>query len=78
MDTGTAIIGVGVLISLFGYLEIIRRDLRSEVKEVRRASDTAHGKIHTELGDIKTTQAAHTERLKCIEDKIDSATLSKE
>ncbi len=72
MDTGVAVVGVGVLISLFGYLEIIRRDLRSEIKEVRQASETAHFTIQSELSNIKTTQAAHTERLKCIEDKIDS------
>ena len=70
MDTGVAVVGVGVLISLFGHLEIIRRDLRTEIKEVRQASETAHGNIQTELGAVKTTLAAHTERLNCIEDKI--------
>ena len=78
MDTGTAIIGVGVLISLFGYLEIIRRDLRSEIKDmrdeikdVRKASENAHNDILTRLGNVETQLASLTERVNCIDDKLD-------
>lgn len=85
MDTGTAVVGIGVIISLFGYLEIIRRDLRSEIKEVRQASERAHNGINEKLSAIVTTQASHSERfntvderfntvqtqIKCVDDKVD-------
>ncbi|MCY4146240.1 MAG: hypothetical protein OXE95_12345 [Chloroflexi bacterium] len=93
MDTGTAIVGLGVVIAFFAYLETIRRDLRSEIrgidtklsneikgidtklsneiKEVRQASETAHKSILAELADAKAERASITERLKCVEDKVD-------
>ena len=71
MDTGTAVVGIGVLIALFAYLETIRRDLRGEIKEVRQASDTAHKEIQLRLGNVETQLAAITARVDCIDDKVD-------
>ncbi len=68
MDTGTAIVSVGVLISLFGYLEVIRRDLRSEIKEVRQASENMNQETLARLGgeikDVRqASEASHQETL---------------
>ena len=77
MDTGAAVVGIGVLIALFAYLETIRRDLRGEmrdlrgdVKDVRQASDTAHKEIQLRLGNVETQLAAITARVDCIDDKV--------
>ena len=45
--------------------------LSAEIKEVRQASEKAHASIQAELSVIKAEQAAQSERLDCIEDKID-------
>ena len=58
MDTGTVVAGLGVLIALFGYLEIIRRDLRQEIKEARQASESAHNGLRQEIKE--TRQASET------------------
>ena len=58
MDTGTVVTGLGVLIALFGYLEIIRRDLRQEIKESRQASETANSDLRQEIKE--TRQASET------------------
>lgn len=71
MDTGTAVVGIGVVIALFAYLETIRRDLRGEIKDVRQASDTAHKEIQIRLGNVETQLAAITARVDCIDDKVD-------
>ena len=71
METGTAVVAIGVLIALFGYLETIRRDLRGEIKDVRQASENAHKSILTDLGNAKAERASISERLKCVEDKVD-------
>lgn len=60
MDTGAALVGISAIIALFAYLETIRCDLRSEIKEVRQAAETARK-------DILVQQAAHTARFNCIE-----------
>jgi len=67
VDTGAALVGISVIIALFAYLETIRCDLRSEIKEVRQASETARKDILVQLSDIKSQQAAHTARFNCIE-----------
>ena len=72
MDTGTAVVGIGVIISLFGYLEIIRRDLRSEIKEVRQASEAAHKEINDKLNAIERTQATHSERFNTIDERFNT------
>ncbi len=53
------------------------KDLRGEIKEVRveikdvlLASQNAHTSIRQDLAEIKIQQAAHTERLKCIESHL--------
>ena len=66
MDTGAALVGISVIIALFAYLETIRCDLRSEIKEVRQAAETARKDILVQLSD-KSQQAAHTARFNCIE-----------
>ena len=48
-----------------------RKELKVDIDSVRQASATAHEKILVELSDIKIQQAAHTERLNCIEKLID-------
>ena len=72
VDTGTAVVGIGVIISLFGYLEIIRRDLRSEIKEVRQASEAAHKEINDKLNAIERTQATHSERFNTIDERFNT------
>ncbi len=72
MDTGTAVVGIGVIISLFGYLEIIRRDLRSEIKEVRQASERAHNGINEKLSAIEITLATHSERFNTIDERFNT------
>ena len=72
MDTGTVVTGLGVLIALFGYLEIIRRDLRQEIKESRQASETAHKDIQGRLNNVETQLASLAARVDCVDDKIDS------
>ena len=72
VDTGTAVVGIGVIISLFGYLEIIRRDLRSEIKEVRQASEAAHKEINVKLNAIERTQATHSERFNTIDERFNT------
>lgn len=67
MDTGAALVRISVIIALFAYLETIRCDLRGEIKEVRQVSETAHKDILMQLSDIKSQQAAHTERFNRIE-----------
>ena len=60
MDTGTVVAGLGVLIALFGYLEIIRRDLRQEIKENRQASEAAHNGLRQEIREVRqASEAAH-------------------
>lgn len=49
----------------------VRQELKVDIDGVRQASATAHEKILVELSDIKIQQAAHTERLNCIEKLID-------
>ena len=66
MDTGTVVTGLGVLIALFGYLEIIRRDLRAEIRDVRQASETAHKEIQTRLSSVETQLAALTAKVDCV------------
>ena len=59
MDPGTAIVGVGVLITLFGYLEVIRRDLRSEIKEFHRELSGEIKDLRSDLsGEINGVRAA--------------------
>ena len=72
VDTGTAVVGIGVIISLFGYLEIIRRDLRSEIKEVRQASEAAHKEINDKLNAIDKTQATHSEKFNTINERFNT------
>ena len=60
MDTGTVVTGLGVLIALFGYLEIIRRDLRQEIKETRQASETANSDLRQEIKESRqASETAH-------------------
>lgn len=47
-----------------------RRELSGEITEVRQASQDAHKEIREDLSDIKTQQAAHNERFKCIESHL--------
>lgn len=63
IDTGAIVAGLGVLIALFGYLEIIRRDLRQEVKESRQASEAAHKDIQGRLNNVETHLAAIAARV---------------
>ena len=44
VDTGAALVGISAIIALFAYLETIRCDLRSEIKEVQ-AAETARKDI---------------------------------
>ena len=60
MDTGTVVTGLGVLIALFGYLEIIRRDLRQEIKESRQASEAANSDLRQEIKEVRqASETAH-------------------
>ena len=52
-------------------IDSVNNGLGSEIKEVRDASYSAHTAIRQDLADIKIQQAAHTERLKCIESPLD-------
>ena len=83
MDIETAVVGIGVIVSLFGYLEIIRRDLRREIKSldtklsgeiraVRQASEVAHKEINEKLNAIEVTQAIHTERFNTINERFNT------
>ena len=62
----TVLSGVGVLITLLGFLEVIRRDLRAEIRDVRQASETAHKEIQTRLSSVETQLATITERVDCV------------
>ncbi len=44
--------------------------LSGEIKDVRLASEMAHKEIRADLADVKTQQAAHNERFKCIESHL--------
>ena len=70
MDTGTVVVGIGVIISLFGYLELIRRDLRSEINDVREASADAHKEINDKLNAIQITQATHSEKFNKVDEQF--------
>ena len=69
---------IGVAFGIIRHVNGVRVELSGEIKEVRQASETAHGEINRRLGSIETTLATHTERfntvgarIDCIEDKID-------
>ena len=51
-----------------GSLDI---ELGNKIEGVRQTSASAHENIISELGEIRVEQATHTERLKCIEGKVD-------
>lgn len=78
MDTGTVVAGLGVLIALFGYLEIIRRDLRQEIKETRQASETAHNGLRQEIREVRqASESAHQDiqgRLSNVETQLAAIT----
>ena len=78
MDTGTVVAGLGVLIALFGYLEIIRRDLRQEIKEARQASETAHNGLRQEIREVRqASETAHQDiqgRLSNVETQLAAVT----
>ena len=61
----------GVRTELGDKIDRVSNGLGSEIKEVRDASYSAHTAIRQDLADIKIQQAAHTERLKCIESHLD-------
>ena len=60
-----------VNIGLGDKIDRVNNGLGSEIKEVRDASYSAHTAIRQDLSEIKIQQAAHTERLKCIESHLD-------
>ncbi|MCY3934707.1 MAG: hypothetical protein OXG09_01770 [Chloroflexi bacterium] len=63
MET-TVIIAIGVVISLFAYLEMSRRDLRSEIREVRHEIRDVHHEtrdVRHEIRDVRqASETAHT------------------
>ena len=71
LDTIVTIVGAVLLFwRLHSGLESVRKELKSDIREVRLASETAHKEIVQRLGNIEIIQSAHTERVKCIDDKV--------
>ncbi len=68
---GTVLTGIGVVLALVRYTNGLRLELKGDIKEVRNASASAHEKILSELGNAKSERTALSERLKCVEDKVD-------
>ena len=54
-------------------IDTTRREMSLEIKEVRQSSQDAHLSIREDLSEIKTQQAAHSERLMCIESHLNLA-----
>ena len=54
-------------------IDTTRREMSLEIKEVRQSSQDAHLSIREDLSEIKTQQAAHSERLLCIESHLNLA-----
>ena len=61
---------LGAIFYLVRKMDANRREVSVEIKDVRQASQNAHTDIRADLSDIKSQQAAHTERLKCIESHL--------
>lgn len=78
----TVLTGLGVVLSMVRYINATRLELKGDinkvddilgddVKEVRQASASAHTSILSELGEVRAQQAAHTERLNCIDKHLE-------
>jgi len=63
--------GIGLTMMLVRHINGTRLELKEDIKTVREASETAHRSILADLGEAKADRAAFSERLKCVEDKVD-------
>ena len=61
----------GARLELQDNINSLDTKLTGEVKEVRQASESAHKEILAQLSDVRVQQAAQSERLKCIESRLD-------
>ena len=56
---------------LTSHINAVDTKHSGEIKEVRLASEAAHKDILANLGSIRVEQAAQSERLKCVERRLD-------
>ena len=64
--------------SLSDKIDALRLELKGDnarhqddIKDVRNASESAHREIRNDLAEIKAQQAAHSERFRCIETRLE-------
>lgn len=57
---------------LRGDMTSLKTDLKAEITAVGDRSETARKQINDKVGNLEVGQVALTERMQCVDDKVDS------